>query len=134
MKSSGNETLDSALRSLAKEPSYSAYVAISNALHGLVSETTGLQPLKITISRNFTIDAIAVIVHMSISVVSAGIRLVVRCLRSAGAGNFSLPMTRDDLWELYSSQPVEYRQSFKGSVLFSVDGTSAGKVTVTGHF
>jgi FkbH-like protein len=54
---SAKEIFDSAVARISADPSYSAYVAMSNALHDVVPEATELQPLKIAISRNFTIDA-----------------------------------------------------------------------------
>jgi FkbH-like protein len=56
---SGKEVLASALARLSSDPSYNAYVAISNALREFIPEATELQPLKIAISRNFTIDAMS---------------------------------------------------------------------------
>ena len=57
--SSSNETLVSTLEHLSSEPTYRSYLAISNVLHELGPEATELQPLKVAISRNFTLEAMS---------------------------------------------------------------------------
>jgi FkbH-like protein len=54
---SGADGLKDALSRLSCDPSYSAYVAVANTLHAVTPEASKLQPLKIAITRNFTIDA-----------------------------------------------------------------------------
>ena len=51
------ESFRTAVARLNTDPTYSAYVALSNILHELTSESAVLPQLKIAISRNFTIDA-----------------------------------------------------------------------------
>jgi FkbH-like protein len=50
--------LRTALGRLSTDPSYSAYVSLSNFVHTLTPESAGLPQLKIAISRNFTIDTL----------------------------------------------------------------------------
>lgn len=57
MTPSGKEKITAALARLDAGATFSTYLAISNVLHELTPADTGLLPLKVAISRNFTVDA-----------------------------------------------------------------------------
>lgn len=71
----GQGTFASAVARLSSDTSYSAYVAMSNVFQGLTSEATGLEPLKIAISRNFTIDAIAPVLEGELALAGFHLKL-----------------------------------------------------------
>lgn len=57
------QELTSTLRRLAGESSYSAYTAAANALETVTAEASGLPPLRVAISRNFTLDPLVPVIQ-----------------------------------------------------------------------
>lgn len=63
MTTSGREKLSAALARLCTDPTYAAHAAVSAALKGLSAAETGMQPVRVAVLRNFTVEALLPVIE-----------------------------------------------------------------------